>query len=278
MLRLFAPDLTDDPALGASWGRYERHSVPPGTAMAMVPMLGAADVRAVLPAIRVPTLVIARDAGPIATDHGRYLADRIPDAAYVEVHGTSSLIWAGDEEAVSSEIQQFITGARPMTGQDRVLATILFTDIVASTELASSIGDARWRDLLGEHDRIVRTELDRFRGREVKTTGDGFLAVFDGPARAIRCAEAIHKGVGSLDIEVRAGLHTGEVELLDGDLGGVAVHIAARVSARAGAGEVLVSSTVKDLVIGSDIAFEDAGTHTLKGVPGEWHLFAVATT
>jgi class 3 adenylate cyclase/pimeloyl-ACP methyl ester carboxylesterase len=275
MLGLFAPELTDDVALHASWARYERHSVSPGTALAMVPMMAEIDIRPVLPAIRVPTLAIAREQGPIPAEHGRYLADHIRGARYAHLPGRNNLIWSGDQEAVIGEIQQFITGVRPTPEPERVLATIMFTDIVGSTDLAAAIGDARWRDLLAEHNRIVRDHLDRFRGREVKTTGDGFLATFDGPARAIRCGEAISAAVHDLDISVRAGIHTGEVERTDHDLGGIAVHIGARVSASAAADEILVSSTVKDLVVGSGITFEDRGPHALKGVPGQWQLFAV---
>lgn len=275
MLGLFAPDHEDDVTLRASWGRYERNSVSPGTAVAMVRMMAEIDIRPVLAAIRVPTLAIARGSGSLSPDHGRYFADHIPGAKFVKVPGRNNLIWSGDQEAVIGEIQQFITGVRPAPEPERVLATIMFTDIVGSTDLAARIGDARWRDLLAEHNRMVRDQLDRFRGRDVKTTGDGFLAIFDGPARAIRCGEAISAAVHALDISVRAGIHTGEVELMEHDLGGIAVHIGARVSAKAGADEILVSSTVKDLVVGSGIAFEDRGSYTLKGVPGQWQLFAV---
>jgi class 3 adenylate cyclase len=274
MLGLFAPELSDDVTLRASWGRYERNSVSPGTALAMVRMMAEIDIRPVLSSIRVPTLAIAREGGAIPPDHSRYLADHIRGAKYVQVPGRNNLIWSGDQEAVTGEIQQFITGVRPAPELERVLATIMFTDIVGSTDLAAAIGDARWRDLLAEHNRIVRDLLDRFRGREMKTTGDGFLAIFDGPARAIRCGKAISAAVGTVNISVRAGIHTGEVELTEHDLGGIAVHIAARVSAMAKADEVLVSSTVKDLVVGSGITFEDRGPHSLKGVPGHWQLFA----
>jgi class 3 adenylate cyclase len=277
MFELFAPELVEDRAIRESWGRYERHSVSPGTARAMVQMINATDVRSVLPAIGVPTLVIARDEGSIPPEHGRYLAGHIPGATYVELPGRNNLIWSGDQETTVGEIQQFITGARAAPGVDRVLATLMFTDIVGSTDLAATLGDARWRDTLAEHNRLVRQQLERFRGREIKTTGDGFLATFDGPARAIRCADAIHAALRPVDVSVRAGLHTGEVDVVDVDLGGIAVHIAARVSARAGAGEILVSSTVKDLVVGSGIAFDDRGSHVLKGVPGTWQLFSVAS-
>jgi class 3 adenylate cyclase len=276
MLDLFAPDLAGDAAIRNAWGRFERHSVSPGTALAMVRMINATDVRSVLPAIRVPTLVISRTHSPVSPQYGLYLADHIPGARFMEVEGRSSLIWAGDQDVILGEIQHFLTGVRPERDPDRALATMMFTDIVGSTDLAASVGDLRWGAILAEHNRVVREQLDRFRGREVKTTGDGFLAVFDGPARAIRSAKAISTAAHDAGVEVRAGLHTGEVELMERDLGGIAVHIAARVSAQAGAREVLVSSTVKDLVVGSGIEFEDRGTHALKGVPGEWHLFAVA--
>jgi class 3 adenylate cyclase len=275
MLDHFAPELVGNVALRESWGRYERNSVSPGTASAMVRMMAQLDTRAVLPSIRVPTLVLARDRGPLPPEHGRYLADHIPGATFVQVPGRNNLVWAGDQEAIAGEIQHFITGVRPAPEPDRVLATLMFTDIVGSTELAASMGDTRWRDLLEEHNKIIREQLDRFRGREIKTTGDGFLAIFDGPARAIRCGEAISDAVHALGIRIRAGIHTGEIELSDGDLGGIAVHIGARVSAKAGADDVLVSSTVKDLVVGSGIAFAPRGVHDLKGVPGRWHLFAV---
>jgi class 3 adenylate cyclase len=234
------------------------------------------DVRDVLPLIRVPTLVIQHpEARGLSAGHGRYLAAHIPGARRVELPGPDNLIWAGDQEAVVAEIEEFVTGARPAQRTDRRLATVLFTDIVDSTKKAAELGDARWKGLLHAHDELVRTELARFRGVEVKTTGDGFLAAFDGPARAVGCARAIADGVRDLGIEIRAGCHTGEVELLDGDLGGIAVHIGARVAALAGAGEVLVSSTVKDLVVGSGLTFEDRGQHSLKGVPDAWRLYAV---
>jgi class 3 adenylate cyclase len=276
MLDLFDPDDADDVALRESWGRYERHSVSPGTAGAMVDMINATDIRGILPAIRVPTLVVARADSPVEPAHGRYLAEHIPGATYVELPGRGSLLWSGDQDALLREIEHFVTGSRPAPRHDRVLATVLFTDIVGSTDRAAEIGDARWRELLAEHDQLVRRALDRFEGREVKTTGDGFLATFDGPARAIRCAQAIHESLRAIGVDVRAGLHTGEIDLVDGDVGGIAVHLGARVMAEAGAGETVVSSTVKDLVVGSEIAFEDRGEHQLKGVPGTWRLFAVS--
>jgi class 3 adenylate cyclase len=276
MLDLFDPDDADDVALRESWGRYERHSVSPGTAAAMVAMINATDIRGILPAIRVPTLVVARADTAVESAHGRYLAERIAGATYVELPGRGSLLWSGDQDALLREIEHFVTGSRPAPRHDRVLATVLFTDIVGSTDRAAEIGDARWRELLAEHDQLVRRALDRFEGREVKTTGDGFLATFDGPARAIRCAEATHELLHAIGVEVRAGLHTGEIDLVDGDVGGIAVHLGARVMAEADAGETVVSSTVRDLVVGSEIAFEDRGEHHLKGVPGTWRLFAVS--
>jgi len=276
MLELFDPDDADDIALRESWGRYERHSVSPGTAAPMIEMINATDIRGVLPAIRVPTLIVARADAPVEPAHGRYLAEHIADATYVELPGRGSLLWSGDQDALLREIEYFVTGSRPTVQHDRVLATVLFTDIVGSTDRAAEIGDARYRELLAEHDQIVRRALDRFEGREVKTTGDGFLATFDGPARAIRCAQTIHESLRPIGVDVRAGLHTGEVDLVDGDVGGIAVHLGARVMAEAGAGETVVSSTVKDLVVGSEITFLDRGEHSLKGVPGTWRLYAVS--
>jgi class 3 adenylate cyclase len=276
MLDLFDPDDAGDVALRESWGRYERHSVSPGTAASMVSMINVTDIRGILPAIRVPTLVVARADTPVESAHGRYLAEQIAGAKYVELPGRGSLLWSGDQDALLREIEHFITGSRPAPRHDRVLATVLFTDIVGSTDRAAEMGDARWRELLAEHDQLVRRALDRFEGREVKTTGDGFLATFDGPARAIRCADAIHEFLRAIGVDVRAGLHTGEVDVVDGDVGGIAVHLGARVMAEADAGETVVSSTVRDLVVGSGITFEDRGEHNLKGVPGTWRLFAVS--
>jgi class 3 adenylate cyclase len=242
-------------------------------------MMYQADLREVLPAIRVPTLVIHRsDAARIPKGMGRYIAGRIPGAKFVEVPGVDDFMWAGDQDAVLEEIEEFLTGVRPRPEPDRVLATVLFTDIVGSTERAAEVGDRRWRDLLARHHAVVRSQIDRARGREIDTAGDGFLATFDGPARGIRCACEITREVRPLGIEVRAGLHTGEIELMGEDIGGIAVHIAARIMTLAQPGEVLVSSTVKDLVTGSDIRFDDRGMHALKGVPGEWRLLAVTST
>jgi class 3 adenylate cyclase len=239
-------------------------------------MLQQLDVRDVLPSIRVPTLVISRrDNRLVEAAHGRYLGERIPGARYVEVEGDDYFPFIGNTDVILDEVEEFLTGSRPPAGTDRMLATILVTDIVDSTARASALGDAAWRDLLQRHHTLVRRELERFRGHEVDTAGDGFLATFDGPARAIRCACAIRDGVRPLGLEIRAGLHTGEVELADGGIRGIAVHTAARVAGEATPGDVLVSSTVRDLVAGSGIAFEDRGSHALKGVPEAWRLFGV---
>jgi class 3 adenylate cyclase len=277
LLNFLAPNLLQDRALVERYLRYERQSASPGAARAMIGRLYASDVRHVLPTIRVPTLVISRGAGArVGPEHGRYIAERIEGARYIEVPGNENVIWAGDTTALIGEIQEFLTGVRPVPQPDRVLATVLFTDIVDSTKRAAEVGDRRWREVLAQHDQVVRGALARFRGREVKTTGDGFLATFDGPARAVRCAEEIRKELKVLEIDVRSGLHTGEIELIGQDIGGIAVHIAARVSAMAAGGEILASSTVKDLVAGSGIVFDDRGMHSLKGIPDEWRIVAVS--
>jgi class 3 adenylate cyclase len=258
-------------------GRLERLAASPGTISQMLELIGSWDVREVLPTIRVPTLVMHRREDTfMKVEHSRYLAQHIPDARYVELEGSDNLFSIGDTEAVIGEMEEFLTGRRQALEPDRMLATVMFTDIVDSTRRAAEVGDSAWRELLGQHDRLVRRALERHRGREVKTTGDGFLATFDGPARAIRCAASVADAVRSLGLELRAGLHTGECEVMDGDLGGLAVHIASRVTSCAAPGEVLVSGTVKDLVVGSGIAFRDRGSRELKGVPGEWRLFAVS--
>ena len=272
----FAPSVAQNEAFRRSWGRFERFSVSPAGAQALLRMIGESDVRHVLPAVRVPTLVLGRQ-GDLCTrvDGVRYVADGIAGARWVELPGSDHVPWVGDADALLDEVEEFLTGARSVQETDRVLATILFTDIVGSTSRAAGMGDARWREVLANHDALARREIARFGGREVKTVGDGFLAIFDGPARAIRCACAIRDGVRRLGMEIRAGLHCGECELTPIDVGGIAVHIGARVVARAAPGEVLVSRTVKDLVAGSRLRFEDRGTHELAGVPGDWSLFAV---
>jgi pimeloyl-ACP methyl ester carboxylesterase len=263
-----------DEAMVRWWRARARASASPGAARDLILMNSQVDVRAVLPAIRVPTLVLHRrgdrDSRP---EEGRYIAGRIKGARFVELEGEDHVPWI-DSDQVVDEIEEFLTGVRHGPEPDRGLATMLFTDIVGSTVRATELGDRRWRDLLERHHDLVRRELERFQGREIDTAGDGFLATFEGPARAIRCARAILEKAWEIDIEIRAGLHTGEVELVGPDIRGIAVHIGARVAALAEAGEVLVSSTVKDLVAGSGIDFEDRGRHELKGVPGDWHLWA----
>jgi class 3 adenylate cyclase len=237
-----------------------------------------ADVRDVLSTVRVPTLVLHRVGDTyLRVDHGRYLAERIPQARLVELPGSDHIFFTGDSSAILGEIEEFVTGARANPTIDRVLATVLFTDIVGSTDRAARGGDRAWRDLLGRHEDAVRVELDRFRGREIKMTGDGFVATFDGPGRGIRCAVAIRDAVRELGLELRLGLHTGEIELRGDDIAGMAVHIGQRTEATAEPGEIRVSSTVKDLVAGSDIRFSDLGPQRLKGVPDEWRLFAVSS-
>ena len=274
-LMMLAPSRFEDAALVRWWGRFERQSMSPRMARAVLRLDMGLDIREVLPSIRVPTLVIHRSGDVIPVEGGRWLAEQIPGARFVELAGDDHWPWTNDPDEIVDEVEEFLTGERREREPDRVLATVLFTDIVASTEHASSLGDSRWRDLLEQHDRLVRRELDRHRGRPVKTTGDGVLATFDGPARGVNCARAICDNVRPLGIEVRAGLHTGEIELRNGDVGGIAVHIGARVAGMAGPSEVLVSSTVKDLVVGSGLAFSDRGNHALKGAPGEWRVYAV---
>ena len=229
--------------------------------------------------IAIPTLILHRTNDPTEPiESGRFLAERIPNATLIELPGEDALPWIGDTDAVLDEIELVVTGSprleRPASA--RTLATVLFTDIVGSTQRAAEIGDGRWRELLEEHDHIVRRELERYRGREIATTGDGFLATFDGPARAIACAGVIAAAVHDVGIEIRAGLHTGEVQTISGKVGGIAVHIGARVADKAGPSEVLVTQTVKDLVAGSGLVFEDTGEHELQGVPDRWHLYRVA--
>jgi pimeloyl-ACP methyl ester carboxylesterase len=277
MVELFAPSFAGDPQAIEFNARMERSAASPAMVQQIFEMFLDIDVRAILPTIRVPTLVLHRRGDRVVNRRaGEYLAKQIQGARYVELPGIDHLPWAGDADAVLGEIEEFLTGARSVPEPDRVLATVMFTDIVGSTQRAAEVGDARWRELLGAHQEAVRRELERFRGREIKTLGDGHLATFDGPARAIRCGLAIAETASSTSLEVRTGLHSGEVELMDNDVGGIAVHIAARIGALAGAGEVLVSSTVKDLVAGSGIQFVDRGAQQLKGIADEWRLFAAA--
>jgi pimeloyl-ACP methyl ester carboxylesterase len=276
--KAIAPSRADDEEFGQRYGMYLRQGASPGAALQMFRMNAEIDVRDVLSAIHIPTLIMHRtDDSFVPVASSRDLASRIPVARYVELPGRDHLFYIGDYDTILDEIEEFITGEQRVEDADRVLATILFTDIVGSTEHLARLGDRRWREVLEDHYRLARRELGRHRGREIKTTGDGLLATFDGPARAVRCAAAIRDRVRPLGVEVRAGLHTGEVELLDQDVGGIAVHIGARVAATADASEVLVSSTVKDLVAGSGLQFEERGAHALKGVPGAWTLFAVTS-
>lgn len=276
VLRLAAPSVANDPQMQRWVARYGRLSASPATATRIYRWVLHVDVRAILPSIQAPTLVVQKAGNRhYRPAVGRYLSDHIPGAKYVEVPGADWYPPFIESDRILDAVEEFLTGDRPMPTDDRVLATVLFTDIVGSTDAAARLGDERWLELKAEHDGLVRRHLERYRGREIATTGDGFLAVFDGPARAVHCAAEIAAAVRTLGIEIRAGLHSGEVELRDGDVAGIAVHIAARVMALAGPGRVLVSGTVKDLVVGSGIPFADRGTHALKGVPDKWRLFEV---
>jgi class 3 adenylate cyclase len=275
-LGAWAPSRRHDAELREWWARLQRLAASPGMVRNIFALYPRLDIREVLPAIQAPTLVLHRRGDRMVDiEMGRYLGDHIPGAKLVELDGDDHLFFTGDADALLDEIEEFLTGVRPRPLVERVLATVLFTDVVSSTQRAVELGDEEWRKLLRSHDAQVRRQLERFQGREVNTTGDGFLATFDGPARAIRCAIAIRDAVRAIGLDVRAGLHTGEVEMSDADIAGIAVHLAARVSAAADAGEVLVSRTVVDLVAGSGLTFADRGEHTLKGVPGRWSLFAV---
>lgn len=271
-----APSMAHDPRFRHWWARFLRLSVSPAGFSTLARTNMQIDIRHVLPAIRVPALIIhSVNERTLPIAGSRYLAQHIPNAKLVELPGEDHVPWLTDAEAVADEAEGFLTGVRRGPEPDRVLATVLFTDIVGASERVATLGDRRWRDLLENHHATIRRALDRFRGREIDTAGDGFLAAFDGPARAVRCACVISDEVRSLGIEVRAGLHTGECETIGDKLGGIAVHIGARVAALAQAGEVLVSSTVKDLVAGSGLSFRDRGSHALKGIPGEWKIFTV---
>lgn len=273
----FAPSRANDPAFRQWWGRFERLGASPSAAAALMRMNSRIDISDIVSTIRVPTLVIHRTGDvTINVDGGRYLARKIPGARYIELPGVDHLPVVGDNVTeIADAIEEFLTGSRAPQAPDRVLATVLFTDIVGSTERAAELGDRRWRDLLDVHDATIRRNLDRFSGREIKTTGDGMMATFDSPTRGVRCACAIVEEMQPLGLEVRTGLHTGECERAGDDVGGIAVHIGARVTSLASAGEVLVSSTVKDLVAGSGLRFSDRGGQSLRGVPGEWRIFAV---
>jgi pimeloyl-ACP methyl ester carboxylesterase len=277
LLDAFAPSAANDPEMREVWSRFQRAGASPAMAGAVVAALYDIDVRDILHTIRVPTLILHRTGDLVAPVEGaRLMAERIPDARLVEFEGDDHVPFTGDFNPVLDEMEEFLTGARQPRPLDRVLATVMFTDIVDSTRRAADAGDRGWRDLIERHDELTRRQLERFRGQEVKTLGDGFLATFDGPARAIECACAIRDGVSTHGLEVRAGLHTGECELYGDDVRGMAVNIGARVGALADANEVLVSSTVKDLVVGADLRFTERGEHELKGVPGTWRLYAAA--
>jgi class 3 adenylate cyclase len=272
------PDMPWNEEIRALWARHERLAASPATVAVTMPLIAEMDVRPVLPTVHVSTLVLHHtDDVTIPPEWGKDVADRIPGAKYVELPGRNVYHFVEPWRQSFQEIAEFLTGEQADVADDRVLATVLFTDIVDSTRRAAEMGDRDWHALLDAHDAVVRSQLSRFRGREVNTSGDGFLAMFDGPQRAIRCAMAIRDAVRSLGIEVRAGLHTGECEVRGDDIGGIGVHIGARVSALATPNDVLVSSTLRDLVIGSGLEFEERGAHKLKGVPGEWRLFAVAS-
>jgi class 3 adenylate cyclase/alpha-beta hydrolase superfamily lysophospholipase len=278
-IRFLSTSRANDAEARALWGKAERLSMSPGGLRALLRIIRDIDVRCVLSSIRAPTLVLHAVGEMLPAEIPRYLAKHIRGARWVELPGLEHYPWFGDVEPLVAEIEEFLTGSRSESEHDRMLATVLFTDIVGSTERAASLGDRRWRELLDAHDAALRREITRARGREVKTTGDGFFAAFDGPARAVRCAQAIAEQARGLGLEVRAGVHTGECEVRGDDLAGIAVHIGARVAALAGAGEVMVTSTVRDLVAGSGIEFAERGTQRLAGVPGEWMLLrAVAQT
>jgi class 3 adenylate cyclase/alpha-beta hydrolase superfamily lysophospholipase len=271
-----APSLSHDDDMRRFIARYERLSASPGTFSALAKMNTGVDVRNVLPSVQAPTLVIARkDNVWVRSEHGRYIADHIPGARFLELPGVDTIPFGEQGKRIAAEFEEFFVGYRSGPSPERALATVLFTDIVDSTAAVARLGDARWSDVRGEHDRIVRSQILEFRGREVRTTGDGFLATFDGPARAIQCAHSVAHRVKSLSLDVRAGLHTGECEIYGDDVTGIAVHIARRVAEAAGPGEVLVSRTVRDLVAGSGIAFGERGTRALEGVPEPWELFVV---
>jgi pimeloyl-ACP methyl ester carboxylesterase len=272
MMNLFMPSFVGDERVKRLWARYQRMGASPGTARALLEANAQIDVRSILPQVRVPTLIIHRTDEMVPVSGARYMAEHIPNARLLEQPGDDHLPWLGDRDGVLDAIEEFVTGSRHHVDADRILATVLFTDLVASTQHAVATGDRRWRETLDTLDEIGIRETDRFRGRRVKTTGDGMLSVFDGPARAVHCAEAVRESVSELGVQIRAGVHVGECELRGDDVGGLAVHIGARVAALAGAGEILVSRTVCDLVAGSGLRFADRGEHELRGVPDRWAL------
>jgi class 3 adenylate cyclase/pimeloyl-ACP methyl ester carboxylesterase len=275
-LKVFAPSVASDERWRQWWAQYLRLSASPGAGVTLYRMNVEIDIRPILQTIRVPTLILHRIGDRLMNPGGaRYMAGQIPGAKYLELPGIDHIPWIGEIDVLLAEVQEFVTGVRPPSEVDRILATVLFVDIVGSTERAAALGDARWRDLMDNYQQQVGKEVARLGGRVINTAGDGVFASFDGPARAIRCACAVRDAVAALGLMIRSGLHTGECEI-DGDkIAGIAVHIGARVAAHAGPGEILLSSTVKDLVAGSGLRFVDRGSHTLKGVSGRWRLFAV---
>lgn len=277
LLELRAPSVVGDKHFTRWWTRFLRMSASPSAAVAMTRANNEIDIRHVLPTIQVPTLILhARGDRTCEIGHGRYIAENIPGAKFIEIDSDDHLPWLEGADEILRSVQEFLTGSRPKMVGDRVLSTIMFTDIVGSTEIAADRGDRAWGDLREAHNALVRQELAAYSGKEINTTGDGFVMAFDGPARAVRCAEALGEAVGEIGIDIRAGIHTGECELVDGELSGLALHIAARISDIAPAREIVVSRTVKDLVAGSGLAFEDFGVHALKGVPDEWQLYRVS--
>ncbi|MHB8512248.1 MAG: adenylate/guanylate cyclase domain-containing protein [Actinomycetota bacterium] len=276
LLKMLAPSVADDPSFRTWWDRSGQRGASPALAPALLKISRETDLTSILSSIRVPTVVMHRTKARIhRVEHSRYLASHLPNAKLVELDGEDELFWIGNSDAIIDEIEELVIGTRSHHDDDRILATVLFTDIVDSTKIAASLGDRKWHDMLDAHDSMIRRQLTRFGGKEIKTTGDGFLATFQGPARAIRCATAIRDGSAQIGLSVRAGVHSGECEIRGDDVGGLAVHIGARILSLANPNEVLVSSTVKDLVVGSGITFVPRGSHELKGIPETWTLFAV---
>lgn len=276
IVNFFAPSVAHEPGRRMAFGAYERAAASPGMARALIAALDRTDVSDVLPQVRVPTLVLHRRGDMFPVERARWMADQVADGRFVELEGADHLPFYGDTGSILGEVEEFVTGARSSRTPDRALATVLFTDIVESTRRASELGDGRWRELLEAHNELTRQHVEAARGRPIKSTGDGYLAVFDGPARAVNCARDLATAVAPLGIQIRAGVHTGECELMKDDIAGLAVHIGARISNLADPGEVIVSSTVKDLVVGSNIRFTDRGEHELKGVTDRWRLYRVS--
>jgi class 3 adenylate cyclase len=273
---VWAPSMAGDERFRQWWAKYLRLGGTPSSVINLWRMNGKIDVRDILPAVHVPALVLHRSGDrAVEIEQGRYLAEHIPSANFVELAGDDHLWWVGDFASIVNEIEEFLTGERHTIESDRVLVTVMFTDIVRSTERMSELGDRRWRDLLDSHNAVMLKQIERYHGRAVKNTGDGFLATFDGPARAIRCALTVGHEMHNFGLQIRSGLHTGEVEIVGDDVGGISVHTAARIMASAGADEVVISRTVRDLVAGSHFKFREQGTFQLRGIPGDWPLFVV---